>query len=168
MVLIRYIGVLVVLVVSFAGFPANGRFDSPEWLKKVTGGVFNNSTISVSKLLPTGNVAFDKHHVWYRVEDKSKGVCGYLCYAQAKGRYEYFDFVAVFDTERVLRNVKITTYRSEYGYGIQNPSWLRQLAGWRPGNPLEYGKNVDAVSGATLSGQSLIDDLKEIGTNFPR
>lgn len=167
MVLIRYIGVLAVFVVSWAGFPAEGRFESAEWLQKVTGGIFKASSLKAAKLLPTGNEDFDKRHIWYRVDETSRGLCGYLCYGQAKGRYEYFDYVAVFDTERVLRFVKITAYRSDYGYGIQNQAWLRQLVGWKPGHPLEYGKNVDALSGATLSGHSLVEDLKAIGNNFP-
>jgi len=43
---------------------------------------------------------------------------------------------------------------------VANKFWLRNFIGYSGSNSLVYGKDIDAVAGATISAQALIDDVK--------
>lgn len=168
MVLIHWLTLAAAIMVAGAGAPALKNDISPAALKKLTGNVFDATELVATPLKATGNGAFDAHHAWYRLTDNSGAHFGWLCMAAAKGRYEYFDYAAVYDTTRVLRHISIVAYRSDYGYGIQNRGWLKKLEGRQPDNHYEYGKNVDAISGSTYSASSMVSDLNDIRKNFTK
>ncbi|MFT5857939.1 MAG: hypothetical protein ACI865_000023 [Flavobacteriaceae bacterium] len=101
---------------------------------------------------------------------------GYVCYAMAFGcqvggcaapttpnsqSFETFDYIVVYDTELNILRVDIAEYGGQYGYEICRQKWLAQFIG---GNiAFELDKNVDGISGATVSAKYLIDDLNSIG-----
>ena len=90
-----------------------------------------------------------------------KSIKGLLYVGSAKGRYDWFDFIVVFNPELVIEKVEIIVYREDHGVEIMNKSWLAQFKGVT-GCDLEYGKDIDAVSGATLSAGSLTKAVKEV------
>jgi hypothetical protein len=96
--------------------------------------------------------------VLYSLYDSEK-IAGYLLLTTAKGRYEYFDYCVVYSPELEVIMVSVLTYRSDHGYEICNKSWLKQFSGSR-GCDLTYGKEIDAISGATLSATSLTEDIQ--------
>lgn len=73
-------------------------------------------------------------------------------------KYEHFDYLAIFAPDATIVHVAVLEYRPEQGYEICNRNWLKQFAG-RNGTLLEYGANVDAISGATTSAFSITYDL---------
>ena len=83
---------------------------------------------------------------------------GYLCITTAKGRHDYFDYLAIFNPDHSIRHIEILEYRSEYGYEISNKRWLSQFEG-RMGCDLVYGEDIDAISGATYSASSITEDV---------
>lgn len=85
----------------------------------------------------------------------------FVVFSSAKGRYEFFDYMIIINSKREIIDIKILKYRSEYGYEITNKGWLRQFYS-KPYNSFEYRKNVDALSGATYSAQSLVSDINMI------
>jgi hypothetical protein len=86
---------------------------------------------------------------------------GILYVGSAKGRYDWFDFIVVFSLELLIEKVEIIVYREDHGVEIMNKSWLAQFNG-TTGCGLEYGKDIDAVSGATLSAGSLTKAVQEV------
>lgn len=85
-------------------------------------------------------------------------VLGYLLSTRAMGRYDYFDYLLAFDTDIKVLGLTIITYRSSHGAAICQKKWLSQFKGYS-GEELRLGKEIDAVSGATISATSLIQDL---------
>ena len=83
---------------------------------------------------------------------------GYLCITTAKGRHDYFDYLAIFNPDHSIRHIEILEYRSEHGYEISNKRWLSQFEG-RMGCDLVYGEDIDAISGATYSAASITEDI---------
>lgn len=83
---------------------------------------------------------------------------GYLLSTRAMGRYEYFDYLVAFDPEFIVQEVMVTTYRSSHGAAICQKKWLRQFAGYS-GEELSLGKDIDSVSGATISAGSMVKDM---------
>ena len=79
--------------------------------------------------------------------------------------FECFYYFVSIDTSNTIDYVEITDYPIEYGYEITNKGWLKQFQGYR-GDTLQYGKNIDAVSGATISANSLITDLQLLYKGF--
>lgn len=72
---------------------------------------------------------------------------------------EYFNYFIVIDKTLTVRNVKIYDYNATYGYEICSPLWLRKFNGLSAQNSIVLGEDIDAISGATISSQALVDDL---------
>ena len=72
--------------------------------------------------------------------------------------YESFFFSTLYDSNGIIKNVKVLEYNSQYGYEITAKSWLKQFIGRKPGS-LKIGKDVDGISGATISVKSIISSL---------
>jgi len=83
---------------------------------------------------------------------------GLICLTSALGRYEYFDYWVWFGKEGEIKLVRVYKYRSDYGGEITARSWLKQFQDKTPGS-LTVGSNVDAISGATISSNSMVDNL---------
>jgi len=74
-------------------------------------------------------------------------------------RYDHFYYMALLDTNFTILKVKILDYQSEYGYEICGKNWLKQFNG-KKGCDTDYGKNIDAISGATVSGNALVSEIQ--------
>lgn len=99
------------------------------------------------------------------VDDKSlfrltieDAVVGYLIPASSMGRNETFDYLVLYDAEFTVKSIEILSYTSNYGMEIRNRKWLKQYSGYSGGD-LKYGKDIQAVSGATISAESLTRDI---------
>ena len=86
---------------------------------------------------------------------------GYLISTSAKGRYDYFDYTVIFTKDLSVLCVKVTTYRSSHGAEICSKGWLKQFKGYK-GERIEIGKDVDSISGATLSSTSMVEDMQRV------
>jgi hypothetical protein len=84
---------------------------------------------------------------------------GYLIKTRAKGRFDYFDYVIIFSSEGQVLEVVVTRYRSDHGAGICQRNWLKQFVGYN-GEGLQLGKDIDGVTGGTISAASIIADIQ--------
>jgi Na+-translocating ferredoxin:NAD+ oxidoreductase RnfG subunit len=76
--------------------------------------------------------------------------------------YEYFDYFIIFDENQNVMAVKIFNYQATYGHEITSKSWLKQFIGYgEHDESLEVGKEIDAISGATISVQAITYDIQE-------
>ncbi|MGM0621702.1 MAG: FMN-binding protein [Bacteroidota bacterium] len=73
---------------------------------------------------------------------------------------EYFDYLIVFGTDASVQAVKVYNYQASYGHEIAARGWLRQFRNLTSGDTLEVGKNIDAISGATVSVHAITDDVQ--------
>ena len=100
---------------------------------------------------------------------------GYACYTTAFGcqvggcakpnnpntqTYETFDYMVIFNPNYQILKVDIADYPGAYGYQICRRNWLKQFTGKTPS--LELNKDVDGVSGATISAQFLVEDINKV------
>lgn len=74
---------------------------------------------------------------------------------------DFFDYYILYDAGKAIRKVKIINYQSSHGQMISSPGWLKKLEGYMAGKPLEVGKQVDAISGATISVNNLVFDIRQ-------
>jgi Na+-translocating ferredoxin:NAD+ oxidoreductase RnfG subunit len=89
----------------------------------------------------------------------SEGILGYVFSTSAKGRYDYFDYSIIYSKDLSVMVVLVTTYRSSHGAGICSKGWLKQFKGYQ-GEEISLGKDIDSISGATLSATSMVEDMK--------
>lgn len=98
---------------------------------------------------------------YYLFESGSDTVGAVVVLSSAKGRFENFDYMVILKPSFEIIYIKILKYRSEYGYEISNKGWLKKFYG-KPGSRFEYGKDIDVLSGATFSANSLVNDINLI------
>jgi len=72
--------------------------------------------------------------------------------------YEQFYFSTLYRTNGGIANVKVVEYTSERGYEITAKSWLKQFIGKR-GGKLKVNQEIDAISGATVSVNSIVNEI---------
>jgi len=73
---------------------------------------------------------------------------------------EYFDYVILFDTEANIELVKIFNYQATHGQEITARGWLKQFLGFSGSDSLEVGKDIDTISGATISVYAITSDVQ--------
>lgn len=73
---------------------------------------------------------------------------------------EYFDYFILFDTEVEIQVVRIYNYAATHGHEVAAKGWLKQFDGYNGTDTLVVGKNVDAISGATISVYGITEDVQ--------
>ena len=73
---------------------------------------------------------------------------------------EYFDYLILFTAEFAVETVQIFNYQASYGHEIAARGWLKQFQGFRGEKSLEPGKNIDSISGATVSVHAITNDVQ--------
>ena len=84
---------------------------------------------------------------------------GFLLSTRAKGRYDFFDYSVIFSPDLSVLGLIVSAYRSTHGAGICNKRWLEQFNGYS-GGELRLGKDIDSISGATISAGSMVSDIQ--------
>ncbi|MBC8320469.1 MAG: FMN-binding protein [Bacteroidetes bacterium] len=74
--------------------------------------------------------------------------------------FEYFDYFLLTDSVGNVVNVKVYNYRATHGHQVMSRGWLKQFFGFNGSQTLNYGKDIQAISGATISAKTLIFDIQ--------
>ena len=75
--------------------------------------------------------------------------------------FEYFDYYIIFDTSLAVEKVRVYNYQATHGHEVAGKGWLKQFIGYTGETKLEYGKNIDAISGATISANAITYNVQE-------
>ena len=86
---------------------------------------------------------------------------GFVISAVGKGRNDRFNYLIFFNQDREVELVRVVSYRSDHGGEIMSKRWLAQFVGYG-GGELDYGDEVQAISGATLSAGSITSGIEKI------
>ena len=70
--------------------------------------------------------------------------------------FEEFFYMTVFNTNCQIEKVKVIEYTSDHGYQIANRGWLKQF---KHRENFTVGENIDAISGATISVNSIVNGV---------
>ncbi|WP_321306958.1 FMN-binding protein [Marinifilum fragile] len=92
-------------------------------------------------------------------EGKAVGIAGF---ASSKGKNDLFDYLVLFDESMTIKKVVILVYRSSYGGEIMAKYWLKQFEGKHHGEQLEFNKDIDSISGATISAPAITTGIKSL------
>ena len=90
----------------------------------------------------------------YSVRRKS-APSGYVLFAEAPSKVDTFVYMVVFNVNGVIEKVSVLLYKENYGGEIASKRFLRQFEGKSNGENMRFNKDIDGISGATLSVQSI-------------
>jgi len=117
--------------------------------------LYFDEEINKSLLLEFGKENF------YRISDDENQI-GYFYYGNAWSKVDTFDYLVIFDNELIIKKIKILAYREDYGGEIGSKRWLKQFNDLSKEDTIVYGKDIKAISGATISARSMTIAINEL------
>ncbi|NUQ77854.1 MAG: FMN-binding protein [Polyangiaceae bacterium] len=85
---------------------------------------------------------------------------GYAIVDDEKGMHEPIDFAVRFTPKGAVERVEVMVYREPYGDEVRSDRFRAQFQGKTAADPITAGKDIDIVSGATISSRSMALGVK--------
>jgi len=85
---------------------------------------------------------------------------GYVATVWCKSKSNLFPVRVVMDKSPRVLSATVLSYPSSRGRKVQSPRFSRQFTGKGPKDPIEVGKDIDAVSGATSSSAAMANGVR--------
>ena len=76
--------------------------------------------------------------------------------------YEYFDYIIAFGSNNKIKGIKIYSYQATHGQEVTARWWLKQFYNHENNKAFEVNKDIDAISGATISVYAMVDDVNYV------
>jgi Na+-translocating ferredoxin:NAD+ oxidoreductase RnfG subunit len=89
------------------------------------------------------------------VAKRGQEVVGYAVFDEERGEHEPIDFATFFDPQGTIVRSEIVAYREAYGSEIRRDAFRSQFLGRSAKSGFKVGQDIDAISGATLSSESM-------------
>lgn len=86
----------------------------------------------------------------YRIV-RGDSLLGFAVVRDVKGKDQPITFLVAIDTADHLRDIDILVYREPYGGEVAYEAWRRQFRGKSAEDPLQAGRDIRTISGATIS-----------------
>ncbi len=106
------------------------------------------------------SLPFNGNRVW-RADDG-----GWFVVDEVVGKHEFITYAVGINADGNVRRVEVLEYRESYGFEVADPKWLNQFVAKGAGSTLKLGKDVENISGATLSSKHLTDGVKRVMTMY--
>jgi Na+-translocating ferredoxin:NAD+ oxidoreductase RnfG subunit len=87
---------------------------------------------------------------------------GWFIVDQVIGRHDNIPYAIGLEADGAVRGIEILEYRESYGGQIREPLWRAQFIGKRQGAPLTLKRDIQNISGATLSCRHIADGVKRL------
>lgn len=95
-----------------------------------------------------------------RVNTCRAGGCSIANVQNDNLEHEYFDYFILYDKNKKIISLKVFNYAATHGQEISAKGWLKQYVGYDGNYSLDIGKNVDAISGASISVSTINFDIQ--------
>jgi Na+-translocating ferredoxin:NAD+ oxidoreductase RnfG subunit len=96
----------------------------------------------------------------YRVS-RAGALLGFAQVRNVKGKDQPITYLVALDSASVLKDVDILVYREPRGGEVAYDSWRKQFRGKTADAPLQVGKDIRNISGATISSNSVTRGVKQ-------
>ncbi|WP_185968997.1 FMN-binding protein [Carboxylicivirga sp. M1479] len=96
-----------------------------------------------------------------RVNSCRAGGCSAPSANPIGGDSEYFDYMVFYNHKHEVVLVKVFNYQASHGHEVTAKGWLKQFIGYDgKDEKLEVGRNIDSISGATISVNGITSDIE--------
>jgi Na+-translocating ferredoxin:NAD+ oxidoreductase RnfG subunit len=96
-----------------------------------------------------------------RYTDSRGKTIGYTAAMEVVSRSGPFEILVVLDSKACVKTAEVKSYRAQRGRKVRSKAFTRQFSGKCPGDPIELGVDIDAISGATLSSGAMTKGVKK-------
>ena len=102
------------------------------------------------------SLAFQGNRVWKTSEG------GWYVVDEVVGKHETITYAVGINADGTVRRVEILEYRESYGFEVAGDAWLKQFVGKTSESTIKLGKDIENISGATLSSKHVSDGVKRV------
>lgn len=86
----------------------------------------------------------------------------WLIIDEVVGKHEMIKYAVGINADGTVRQIEIMDYVESYGYEVNELKWRSQFVGKTAASPIKLNKDIDNISGATLSSKHLSDGVKRV------
>ena len=87
---------------------------------------------------------------------------GYFFVDAVIGKHDLITYAVALTPEGKVRQTEILEYREAYGGEVRNAHWRGQFTGKQHGDPVRIGRDVQNISGATMSCEHVTDGIRRL------
>ena len=87
---------------------------------------------------------------------------GYFFVDAVIGKHDLITYAVALTAQGRVRQTEILEYREAYGGEVRNAHWRAQFTGRQHGDPVEIGRDIQNISGATLSCEHVTDGIRRL------
>ena len=96
----------------------------------------------------------------YRIS-RGGTLLGFAQVRNVKGKDQPITYLVAIDSASALKDIDILVYREPRGGEVAYDSWRKQFRGKTTSAPLQVGKDIRNISGATISSNSVTRGVKQ-------
>ncbi len=87
---------------------------------------------------------------------------GWFIVDEVIGKHEYITYAVGLNADGAVRGLEIMEYRESYGGEVRDPKWRAQFTGKTKSAPLQLDRDIQNISGATLSSRHIADGMRRL------
>ena len=91
-----------------------------------------------------------------------KADSGYFFVDAVIGKHDLITYSVALGLDGKVRQTEILEYREAYGGEVRNARWRAQFTGRQHGDSVRIGRDIQNISGATLSCEHVTDGIRRI------
>ena len=110
---------------------------------------------------------FYRDELYYWTISNNDTTIAYALMDNVLGKTMPITFLVIVEIDGRIINSEVIKYREAYGGEVDNKNWLAQFTNSTDTSQFIVGKNIDGISGATISVNSLSKGIQKIATLFP-
>jgi len=104
---------------------------------------------------------FSKREVSFYEALSNGRVAGYAYRSSERGKHGRIHYVVYLDLEGTVLSVEVVSSREVRGRAVARESFLAQYRGKSAADPVAVGRDINAISGATISSKALTRGVRE-------
>tara|TARA_B100000408_G_C10273735_1_gene212956 strand:- start:78 stop:623 length:546 start_codon:yes stop_codon:yes gene_type:complete len=110
---------------------------------------------------------FYRDELYYWTISNNDTTIAYALMDNVLGKSMPITFLVIMGIDGRIINLDVIKYREAYGGEVDNKNWLAQFTNSTDTSQFIVGKNIDGISGATISVNSLSKGIQKIAVLFP-
>jgi Na+-translocating ferredoxin:NAD+ oxidoreductase RnfG subunit len=91
---------------------------------------------------------------------------GYTIIDKVLGRHEFITYAVALTPSGEVQQIEVMEYLESYGHQIRNEKWRAQFTGKKQGDTLKLTKDIQNISGATLSCKHITEGIRRMVALF--
>ena len=110
---------------------------------------------------------FYRDKLYYWTISQSDTTITYAFLDNVIGNSMPITFMVILNIDGDIINANVIKYREAYGGEVGNKGWLRQFINLNNNSGYNIGKDIDGISGATISVKSMSKGIYKIAALYP-